>query len=437
MSDEVQIIGDGDGVAIIGHSTAVERFLVSYEVAQSRELDLSRLSPALSTGSTLAQAGSEFAANSGRWMKLTEESAFAAQLLPMVDRSGGKYVQATLRAPNGQFAKNLQFVRNPNLLGNPAMLAGVSGLMAQAAMQQAMEEIKDYLAAIEEKVDDVLRAQKDGVLADMIGVDFLIEEAMTIREQVGRVSEVTWSKVQATTATIARTQAYSLRQLDALAEKVESKAKIGELAKSAKEAAVTVREWLAVLARCFELQDAIAVLELDRVLDASPEELDQHRLGLRTARDNRMALIARSTGGLLERMQAAAVASNVKVVLHPVATREVVNSSNHVASSVSDFHVSLGIESSRSELEAKRWSAAVGEVKDQALAAGADGVGAARQFGDNSFDRLLKFGSQASASLSERLDRTRTDRGAAERKELLSGVDKLGEAPGDALEDLG
>jgi hypothetical protein len=44
-----------------------------------------------------------------------------------------------------------------------------------------------------EKVDDVLRAQKDAALADMIGVDFVIEEAMTVREHVGRVSEVTWS----------------------------------------------------------------------------------------------------------------------------------------------------------------------------------------------------------------------------------------------------
>ncbi len=32
-------------------------------------------------------------------------------------------------------------------------------------------EITDYLEAIDKKVDDVLRAQKDAVLADMIGVD--------------------------------------------------------------------------------------------------------------------------------------------------------------------------------------------------------------------------------------------------------------------------
>jgi hypothetical protein len=59
-----------------------------------------------------------------------------------------------------------------------------------------MDEIIDYLATIDEKLDDVLRAQEDAVWADMIGVGFDIDEAMTIREHAGRVNEVAWSKVQ-------------------------------------------------------------------------------------------------------------------------------------------------------------------------------------------------------------------------------------------------
>ncbi len=118
--------------------------------------------------------------------------------------------------------------------------------------------ITDYLATMDEKVDDVLRAQKDAVLADMIGLDLVIEEAMIIRERVGRVSEVTWSKLRATSVTIARTQAYALRQPDALAEKMEHETKIGDLAKTSKDAELKVQEWLAVLARCFLLQDATA-----------------------------------------------------------------------------------------------------------------------------------------------------------------------------------
>ncbi|QYC39045.1 hypothetical protein Nocox_07095 [Nonomuraea coxensis DSM 45129] len=276
-------------------------------------------------------------------------------------------------------------------------------------MQQAMDEITDYLATIDEKVDDVLRAQKDAVVADMIGVDLVIEEAMTIREQVGRVSEVTWSKVQATSMTIARTQAYALRQLDALAEKMEHKTKIGQLAKTSKEAESRVQEWLAVLARCFQLQDAIAVLELDRVLDASPEELDRHRIALRAARQNRLELISRSTERLMARMDAAAGTANTKVLLHPTTSRALVHSSNHVAIAVVDFHGRLGIERSRRPLEARRWVDAAAEVRDKALETGADGVEVARRLGNETLDRARSATGRLSSGIAERALRRRGD----------------------------
>jgi hypothetical protein len=193
----------------------------------------------------------------------------------------------------------------------------------------------------------VLRGQKDDVLADMIGVGYDIDQAMTIREHGGRVNEVTWSKVHGTSATISRTRAYALRQLDALAEKLERKTKIGDLAKASKEAESKAQEWLAVLARCFQLKDAIAVLELDRVLDAAPDDLDGHRLGLKAARQKGLKLISQSTERLMARMNAAAGTANEKVLLHPTTSPAVMQSSNHVAIAVVDFNGQLGIASGR------------------------------------------------------------------------------------------
>ena len=300
MDREIQLVTDGDGLAVIGDAGAVERFLVSEGLASSsKDLGLARLKSTLSTGSAAAQTGSEVAANSGRWVKLTQESAAKLAKYDLMKGSSEGVKRAVL-TEKGKSKGFLELVQTPgSMLTNPALLTGAAGLMAQLAMQQAMDEITAYLATIDEKVDDVLRAQKDAVLADMIGVDLVIEEAMTIRKEVGRVGEVTWSKVQGTSVTIARTQAYALRQLDALAEKMERKPEIASLAKTSKEAEAKVTDWLAVLARCFQLQDAIAVLELDRVLDASPDELDRHRLGVRAARRNRLELIARSTGTLM------------------------------------------------------------------------------------------------------------------------------------------
>ena len=411
MDHEIQLISDGDGLAVIGDPAAVERFLVSEELPSSKDLELPRLGSVLSTGAAAAQAGSEIAGNSGRWVKLTKESAHLADKYGLRTSSKTGLSTGVVKGNSGHVRGFVEFAKGPGpRVANPAMLAGAAGIMAQLAMQQAMNEITDYLATIDEKVDDVLRAQKDAVLAGMIGAGFVIEEAMTVREHVGRVSEVTWSKVQATSMTIEQTRAYALRQLDALAEKVEHKAKIGDLAKTSKEAESKVQEWLAVLARCFQLQDAIAVLELDRVLDASPDELDRHRLGLRAARQNRLELISQSTEHLMARMDAAAAGTaDTQVLLHPTASRAVVHSSNHVAAAVVEFHGRLGIQRGRQSLEARRWVDAAAEVKDKALETGAEGVDAARRLGNETLDRARSVTDKLSTGIAERALRRRGD----------------------------
>jgi hypothetical protein len=409
MNNEIHLISDGDGLAVIGSPTDIERFLVS-EGLPSKDLGLQRLGSVLSTGAGAAQAGSEIAANSGRWVKLTKESAQLVKKYGLRENSKTGLSTGVLKGDRGQIKGFVEFVKGSrSLLTNPAVLAGAAGIMAQVAMQHTMDEITDYLAAIDEKVDDVLRAQKDAVLADMIGVHLVIEEAMVIREQVGRVSEVTWSKVQATSVTIARTQAYALRQLDALVEKIEHKTKIGDLAKTSKDAEFKVREWLAVLARCFQLQEAIAVLELDRVLDAAPAELDRHRLGLKAARQDRLELISRSTERLMARMDAAAGTANAKVLLHPTKSPSVVHSSDDVAIAVVDFHGRLGIERGRQSLEARRWVDAATEVRDKVLETGAEGVDAARHLGNETLDRARSVMGKLSSEIAERAVRRRGD----------------------------
>ena len=396
MDDEIQLINDGDGLAVIGDPGAVDRFLSS-EGLTSKVLGLGRLSPALGKAAGAAEMGSQLAANSGRWVKLTEESAQAIKKYGLMKNSKTGLSMGVVQAKGqgGGIKAIVQFSSgNASKLANPALLAGAAGIMAQVAMQQTMDEITDYLAAIDEKVDDILRAQKDAVLADMLGVDFVIEEALTVREEVGRVSDVTWSKVQATSGTIGRTQAYALRQLEGLAEKLEGKASVGDLAKATKEAEEKVREWLAVLARCFQLQDALNVLELDRVLDSAPEDLDQHRLGLKTARRHRTELIARSTGRLMDRLDAAAGTANAKVLLNPTSSRAVVRSSNETATGIADFQGLLGIDAGREALEARLWSEAAEDAKDRVVEAGTDGVDAAIRLGTEGVDAAKRLGAE-------------------------------------------
>jgi len=402
MDNEIQLISDGEGLAVIGNPTDVERFLDS-EGLSSKDLELPRLGDALlKAGSALAQAGSEIAANSGRWVKLTKDSAEAVKKFGLME-SKTPGVSHAMVGKSGDIKQWLQIVKSPaSMLNNPAMLAGAAGIMAQLAMQQTMAEITDYLAAIDEKLDDVLRAQTNLVLARMDGVGLAIKEATSVRDAVGRVSEVTWSKVQNTSATVLETQGYALRQLADLAEKLEEKSSVGDLADTAKQAEADVQKWLAVLARCFQLHDAIAVLELDRVLDASPDELDRHRMGLQAARRDRLKFISEHTERLLMRMSAAAVTANSKVLFHPASSPAIVESSNHVAISVHEFLEPLGIESGRESAEATRWVDAANERWDQARESGADGIETVKRFGNETRDQARSVRDKLSNKIAER-----------------------------------
>ena len=81
VGDEIELISDGDGLAVIGDATAVERFLSSAGLP-SRDLQLHhKLGTSLNAGSGVAAAGSQLAVNSGRWVKLTRGFALVGWAL--------------------------------------------------------------------------------------------------------------------------------------------------------------------------------------------------------------------------------------------------------------------------------------------------------------------------------------------------------------------
>ncbi|TWG97107.1 hypothetical protein L615_003900000300 [Nocardioides sp. J9] len=404
MEDEIQLISDGSGVAVIGEAGVVEAFLAGQGL-ESRPLDLPRLGTMLSTGGAVAQAGSEVAAQSGRWVKLTKESASLVKEHGLRESKKSGLSTGVIKGPKGQVKGFVEFARSPgSLLGNPAVLAGAAGMMAQLAMQQTMDEITDYLDAIDRKLDDVLRAQTNQVVARVDAVDLALREAMSVRASVGRVSEVTWSKVQATSSTILETQAYALRQLSDLTDKLERTRRIGDLAKAVTEAQGEIDKWLSVLARCFQLHDAVAVLELDRVLDADPDELDRHRLGLQAARRERLDLFSRCTERLSTRLAAAGHTANARVLLHPSRSPATIEAGSEVRTSILQFHDALGIDREPEAVEARRWRTAASEVRDRAVAGGAEGLGSVRRAGGETLQRARS----ATGKVASRLPRTRS-----------------------------
>jgi hypothetical protein len=150
-----------------------------------------------------------------------------------------------------------------------------------------------------------------------------------------------------------------------LAEKLEHKTKIGGLAKT-EEKMREVQRWLAVLAECFQLQDAFDVLVLDRALDASPEGLEACRRGLRADRQDRLELISQKTEHLLDCMDVAVGRANAKLFWNRTKSPAVVQSGNHVAAGIHDFHGLLGIESDSRSWEERQLGRAA-EMGSQAI----------------------------------------------------------------------
>lgn len=383
-ANAISLVADHQGLVVFGAPGAVDGFLaVEGLVAAgpaSKGLGVGRLRGLLGTGSSAASAGSEIAASSGRWVKLTEESAKAMKKYGLRESSKSGLSTGVLRGEKGQIKGFVEFARGSgSALTNPAVLAGVAGVMAQLAMQQTMDEITDYLQRIDAKLDDVLRAQKDSVVSRLTGAGMAIEEAMTVSRARGKVDEVTWSKVQNLSTTIAEVQGYALAQLDGMAGKLESAGKVADIASATTTAAASTQEWLAVLARTLQLQEGLDVLELDRVLDAAPDEVDDHRRGLEQARRKRLTDIGAATDRLLERIVVAAGAANEKVLLHPTTSPRAVRASERVTESILDFHGLLGLQSRQEIVEMRPWSSAAGEARDRALETGAEGISAVRR----------------------------------------------------------
>ncbi len=317
MVGEIELVSDGDGLVVVGDRSAVERFLDHAGLLQNaKEFSLGKLGTVLRAGGDVAKTASGVAEQSALYLKLTPESAKRLKDAGGLMKTKTEGIShAMLGEPGKVSLKWLQVEDGPaSLLTNPAVLAGVGGLMSQCAQQVEAQELKALLVRIDEKLDDVRRAQRNAVLAKLNRAAAAIEEAMTIRRFDGDPATL-WDKVSGESATILEVQDDALLALGALADKVEGKSKAGELKKATQEIEREAAIQLAIVARCFELQDEFRIVELDHVLATAPETLEGHRLGLADARQKRRECVLERTKRLMEQMDAAGGIVNASVLL--------------------------------------------------------------------------------------------------------------------------
>ena len=362
MTDAIELICDGEGLAVLGDPTAVNRFLDSEGLrTQSQELRLERLGPALETGSNIAELVSDIYANTGRYVRLTKESAEDVRRFGLMPTSVRGISHAMIGEP-GSISKWIQVEDGPaSLLMNPAVLSGVAGIMAQIARQQEVRALKEFLVSIDGKLDDLRRGQRDGILAKMDRAVSVIGEAMIIRERGGD-RETAWRKVENEVGTLAEVQANALRRIEALADKVgdvDDGTGVGFLRKTTNEIESDVGVWLAVLAQCFRLENERTILELDHVLATNPRHWDGHRIGLSEALHEKRDEAVRRTTDLLERLDRAGAVARSNIILHAPAAHSVIDSVNTANGSLEKFHALLGGESHWKKLVSVRWKDAI------------------------------------------------------------------------------
>ena len=350
---DITIVNDGQGLLFLGDPQGIKRWLDEQGLT-SKQFTTKVIKTA---GDALGSLG-EAKQQSGRWVKLTKESA------ELVKKYGkpGTIQKGVAQNAKGRAVKWLEFY-NPSQLFTPAMAAGVGGMMTQMALEQAIQEITDYLAAIDEKVDDLLQDQKDTTIASLMGAALEVDEAAAVREATGTLSDTAWSKVSPCAQTTSRALAYALTKLKGLSDKAERAKSIEDVGHAVEKLPDETRAWLDVIARSIQTRDRLSVIELERAYTELPEVLEQHRAAIVEARKRRLANVQNGIGAFRQSLEGTAQRLRDPKLFRPFVVDDSLEAIDAVTKELDNFAAQLDIEISQKTIErARGWNELAGEA---------------------------------------------------------------------------
>lgn len=352
--ETLSVIADDAGFLLLGDPAEVDRFLSDNSLPNKPVTPV--LSKALSIGSNTAQVVGEVSANSGRWVKLTQESAEAVKKAA----STGQQVSGVIRE-SGKIQQILKF-ENTAMLATPAAAPALAAAMAQMAIEQALDEISEHLEEVSEKLDALLQDQKDKALSDLYGLSRVAEDIMRIKNHTGIVSDVDWQKVATGSATTAGAQSYALRKLHHLSCQFESADSAKAIKNAGQNLNKEITDWLAVLAFSLQVEDKLALIEIDRVLSSNPNFSESHIVALKENRKRNLSSIQSSLGKVSTAIDQAHDKAVSHKFLHPRETDRAIAELNTAAQNLQKFSSSVGIAlEHQSFLETPTWKTVAGE----------------------------------------------------------------------------
>lgn len=357
------------------------------------------------------QTAAKVSSESGRWVKLTKDSA---KLLEKYGKAGA-IQPGVVQKSNGQIVKWLRF-EDPRQPFSPAMATGVAGMMTQMALEQAIQEITDYLKSIDEKVGELLQDQKDQTVADLIGVVFEVDEAAAIRDKTGTLSDAAWSKLAPCAQTTSRALGHALTKLQGISDKLSRAESVEKIERALDTAKDDVPTWLVMVSRAVQTRGKLPVIELERTYAKLPEVLEEHRLGIVEAKRERLGKVKARIDALREVFELSADRAREEKLLHPFAVDSVLATLDLLMEQTSQLSKGLDIEMDEKVIErASEWLDVAGKFAGDVASGAANG---AQQLGGAITD--------GAGALGEVAGKGAADLGAA----VADGVQGLGKVIG-------
>ena len=371
---EVELMRDGENLLVVGSSKgAVEGFMRSVGLLERAMVITSQqLVPMLRTASEVTQAITDDVAESGLWVKLTEESAQAIKEFGLTETNVPGVAYAMAGCP-GDIKQWLKISTSKGArLASPGTLSGVAGGLAQAASQAEAEQLRALLASLDAKIDKVLRGQRDEVLGPLRGVERHLRSAQTFLRIQGEVDPQEWDKIAGAPQRIREIQSTAVEKLRGVAADMDQHKRVGDLDAHLPELKKQVQLWVGVIARCFTALDEFSVLELEHTAMIAPSKLDAKRRAIQEDRQEAIIELSDGVADLMGQMTASAESANKNLVGHPKKSPRVLGTIKESRSTVKNLYDALGLEINWNDITAKQWRAALLEVEQvkNALAEG-------------------------------------------------------------------
>lgn len=357
----VELISDGENLLVRGKDRrSVERFLRSVGLLEkAREIGRHNLVAALRTSADMVKTVSDMVAEASLWLKVTPESAVEINKYGLTDSGvpGVAYAMAGARGSIKSWIK-VDSTRYAAAT-NPGVLAGAAGALSQAARQQEAAQLRDLLETLDQKLDQVIRGQKDDILGDLGGIERQIRVTMKRLDTEGEIDALTWSTLFGTSVGLRQVQEKALLKLQGIADDLKGQGRFGDLNQRLQEARAEVRMWLSVVARCVTALDELAVLELDYCAVLEPHRLAVRRATLDSERQDDRVELDKGVAVLLQCMDETARTANQNKIFHAQGVPKALDAINEARSLVKRVYDAFGVDIKWESVDPVQWRDAI------------------------------------------------------------------------------